>query len=74
MARRKKLSLVSIPRKKPRTRHSTKKVKSAFAELNLLHNNIVSKAFDGEANMNGVHKGLNNKNGRVPRTFGIHVH
>lgn len=74
MARRKKLSLVSIPRNKPRTRHSTKKVKSAFAELNLLHNNIVSKAFDGEANMNGVHKGLNNKNGRVPRTFGIHVH
>ena len=33
-------------------------VKSAVTELNLDLKNIVGKAFDGAANMNGVHKGL----------------
>ena len=36
-------------------------VKSAITELNLDHKNIVGKAFDGAANMNGVHKGLSTR-------------
>ena len=36
-------------------------VKSAITELNLDLKNIVGKAFDGAANMNGVHKGLSTR-------------
>lgn len=36
-------------------------VKSTITELNLDLKNIVGKAFDGAANMNGVHKGLSTR-------------
>ena len=36
-------------------------VKSSITELNLDLKNIVGKAFDGAANMNGVHKGLSTR-------------
>ena len=48
-------------------------VKSSITELNLDLKNIVGKAFDGAANMNGVHKGLSTRmKERSP--FGIYVH
>ena len=48
-------------------------VKSSITELNLDLKNIVGKAFDGAANMNGVHKGLSTRMEECS-PFGIYVH
>ena len=48
-------------------------VKSAITELNLDLKNIVGKAFDGAANMNGVHKGLSTRMEECS-PLGIYVH
>ena len=48
-------------------------VKSSITELNLDLKNIVGKAFDGAANMNGVHKGLSTRM-KECSPFGIYVH
>ena len=48
-------------------------VKSAITELNLDLKKIVGKAFDGAANMNGVHKGLSTRMEECS-PLGIYVH
>ena len=48
-------------------------VKSAITELNLDLKRIVGKAFDGAANMNGVHKGLSTRR-KECSPHGIYVH
>ena len=48
-------------------------VKSSITELNLDLKNIVGKAFDGAANMNGVHKRLSTRMEECS-PFGIYVH
>ena len=47
--------------------------KSFITELNLDLQNIVGKAFEGAANMNGVHKGLSTRMEECS-PFGIYVH
>ena len=48
-------------------------VKSSITELNLDLKNIVGKALDGAANMNGVHKGLSTRM-KECSPFAIYVH
>ena len=73
MERRKKNSSISTPRNQPKAKYCINWWKSAITELNLDLKNIVGKAFDEAANMNGVHKGLSTRMEECS-PLGIYVH